>query len=134
MTAALPKIMHGLWGMGQMMFTKYLVVVDGDVDVHTSAKFTVRQTSPTATRLRPIRSRPRVHCSSVRYYFCGRAGTSPCLVITALIFSRSGGPLALTMAAISRKYSGPMSAAVTTASALALAGFRLLKPCTSRAE
>jgi len=23
------KIMHGLWGMGQMMFTKYLVVVDG---------------------------------------------------------------------------------------------------------
>jgi 4-hydroxy-3-polyprenylbenzoate decarboxylase len=22
------KIMHGLWGMGQMMFTKYLVVVD----------------------------------------------------------------------------------------------------------
>jgi len=28
------KIMHGLWGMGQMMFTKYIVVVDGDVDVH----------------------------------------------------------------------------------------------------
>jgi 4-hydroxy-3-polyprenylbenzoate decarboxylase len=23
------KIMHGLWGMGQMMFTKYIVVVDG---------------------------------------------------------------------------------------------------------
>ena len=22
------KIMHGLWGMGQMMFTKYIVVVD----------------------------------------------------------------------------------------------------------
>jgi len=28
------KIMHGLWGMGQMMFTKYIVVVDDDVDVH----------------------------------------------------------------------------------------------------
>ncbi|MBN2506048.1 MAG: menaquinone biosynthesis decarboxylase [Verrucomicrobia bacterium] len=28
------KIMHGLWGMGQMMFAKYLVVVDHDVDVH----------------------------------------------------------------------------------------------------
>jgi UbiD family decarboxylase len=28
------KIMHGLWDMGQMMFTKYLVVVDDDVDVH----------------------------------------------------------------------------------------------------
>ncbi|MHC1769829.1 MAG: menaquinone biosynthesis decarboxylase [Verrucomicrobiia bacterium] len=27
------KIMHGLWGMGQMMFTKYIVVVDHDVDV-----------------------------------------------------------------------------------------------------
>jgi 4-hydroxy-3-polyprenylbenzoate decarboxylase len=30
------KIMHGLWGMGQMMFTKYLVVVDDDVDVHST--------------------------------------------------------------------------------------------------
>ncbi|HNQ89874.1 MAG TPA: UbiD family decarboxylase [Verrucomicrobiota bacterium] len=28
------KLMHGLWGMGQMMFTKYIVVVDDDVDVH----------------------------------------------------------------------------------------------------
>src|SRR6266568_5116365 len=26
------KIMHGLWGMGQMMFTKYIVVVDDDVN------------------------------------------------------------------------------------------------------
>ena len=24
------KIMHGLWGMGQMMFTKYLIVVDDE--------------------------------------------------------------------------------------------------------
>jgi 4-hydroxy-3-polyprenylbenzoate decarboxylase len=31
------KIMHGLWGMGQMMFTKYLVVVDQDVDVHNTS-------------------------------------------------------------------------------------------------
>ena len=23
--------MHGLWGMGQMMFTKYLVVVDDNL-------------------------------------------------------------------------------------------------------
>ncbi len=28
------KIMHGLWGMGQMMFTKYMVVVDEEVDIH----------------------------------------------------------------------------------------------------
>ncbi len=31
------KIMHGLWGMGQMMFTKYIVVVDEDVDVHNTS-------------------------------------------------------------------------------------------------
>lgn len=28
------KVMHALWGLGQMMFTRYLVVVDHDVDVH----------------------------------------------------------------------------------------------------
>jgi 4-hydroxy-3-polyprenylbenzoate decarboxylase len=28
------KIMHALWGMGQLMFTKCVVVVDKDVDVH----------------------------------------------------------------------------------------------------
>jgi 4-hydroxy-3-polyprenylbenzoate decarboxylase len=31
------KIMHGLWGMGQMMFTKYIVVLDDDVDVHNTS-------------------------------------------------------------------------------------------------
>ena len=31
------KIMHGLWGMGQMMFTKYIVAVDDDVDVHNTS-------------------------------------------------------------------------------------------------
>ena len=30
--------MHGLWGMGQMMFTKYLVVVDDDVDEHSPSR------------------------------------------------------------------------------------------------
>jgi 4-hydroxy-3-polyprenylbenzoate decarboxylase len=28
------KVMHALWGLGQMMFTRYVVVVDEDVDVH----------------------------------------------------------------------------------------------------
>jgi len=28
------KIMHGLWGMGQMMFSKYIIVVDAEVNVH----------------------------------------------------------------------------------------------------
>ena len=32
------KIMHGLWGMGQMMFTKYIVVVDDHVDVHNTSE------------------------------------------------------------------------------------------------
>ena len=34
------KIMHGLWGMGQMMFTKTLIVVDHDVNVHDLAEVT----------------------------------------------------------------------------------------------
>jgi 4-hydroxy-3-polyprenylbenzoate decarboxylase len=36
------KIMHGLWGMGQMMFTKYIVVVDEDVDVHDTSEVLFR--------------------------------------------------------------------------------------------
>jgi 4-hydroxy-3-polyprenylbenzoate decarboxylase len=36
------KIMHGLWGMGQMMFTKYIVVVDHDVNVHDTSEVLFR--------------------------------------------------------------------------------------------
>lgn len=36
------KIMHGLWGMGQMMFTKYMVVVDEDCDVHNTSEVIFR--------------------------------------------------------------------------------------------
>jgi 4-hydroxy-3-polyprenylbenzoate decarboxylase len=32
------KIMHGLWGMGQMMFTKYMIVVDHDVNVQNTSE------------------------------------------------------------------------------------------------
>lgn len=32
------KVMHGLWGMGQMMFSKYIVVVDADVNVHNTSE------------------------------------------------------------------------------------------------
>ncbi|MCI4332086.1 MAG: menaquinone biosynthesis decarboxylase [Thermoplasmata archaeon] len=28
------KVMHALWGLGQLMFTRYVVLVDHDVDVH----------------------------------------------------------------------------------------------------
>ena len=34
--------MHGLWGMGQMMFTKFLIVVDDDVDVHNTSEVLFR--------------------------------------------------------------------------------------------
>ena len=36
------KIMRGFRGMGQMMFTKYLVVVDDDVDVHNTSEVLFR--------------------------------------------------------------------------------------------
>jgi len=36
------KIMHGLWGLGQMMFTKYIVVVDEDVNVHNTSEVLFR--------------------------------------------------------------------------------------------
>ena len=40
--ALLYKIMHGLWGMGQLMFTKYIIVVDDDVDVHNTSEVLFR--------------------------------------------------------------------------------------------
>ncbi len=36
------KIMHALWGMGQMMFTKYIIVVDADVNVHNTSEVLFR--------------------------------------------------------------------------------------------
>jgi 4-hydroxy-3-polyprenylbenzoate decarboxylase len=36
------KVMHGLWGMGQMMFTKMIVAVDADVDVHNTSEVLFR--------------------------------------------------------------------------------------------
>ncbi|MFI5165769.1 MAG: menaquinone biosynthesis decarboxylase [Thermoanaerobaculales bacterium] len=32
------KVMHGIWGLGQASFTKVIVVVDGDVNVHDPAE------------------------------------------------------------------------------------------------
>ncbi len=51
------KIMHGLWGMGQMMFTKYLVVVDDDVDVHDTSAVLFRLCSNTDPQRDSIFSR-----------------------------------------------------------------------------
>jgi len=36
------KVMHGLWGMGQMMFSKYIVVVDEDCDAHNTSEVLFR--------------------------------------------------------------------------------------------
>ncbi len=41
------KIMHGLWGMGQMMFSKYIVIVDADCDVHNTSEVLFRLCSNT---------------------------------------------------------------------------------------
>jgi 4-hydroxy-3-polyprenylbenzoate decarboxylase len=41
------KIMHGLWGMGQMMFTKYIVVVDAGVNVHNTGEVLFHLTANT---------------------------------------------------------------------------------------
>jgi 4-hydroxy-3-polyprenylbenzoate decarboxylase len=44
--------MHGLWGMGQTMFTKCIVVVDDDVDVHKTSEVLFRLCANTS----PLRS------------------------------------------------------------------------------
>jgi 4-hydroxy-3-polyprenylbenzoate decarboxylase len=36
------KVMNAIWGMGQMMFTKFVVVVDEHVDVHDASEVTWR--------------------------------------------------------------------------------------------
>ncbi len=38
------KVMHGLWGLGQMMFTKVLVIVDEDCNVHDMSDVLWRMT------------------------------------------------------------------------------------------
>jgi 4-hydroxy-3-polyprenylbenzoate decarboxylase len=36
------KVMHGLWGMGQMMFAKYIIIVDEDCDVQNTSEVLFR--------------------------------------------------------------------------------------------
>lgn len=45
------KVMHSLWGAGQMMFNKFMIVVDGDVNIHDYeevAKYISQHTNPSA--------------------------------------------------------------------------------------
>ncbi len=51
------KVMHALWGVGQMMFTRYVVVVDHDVDVHDLREVLYR----VALQADPERDFERVH-------------------------------------------------------------------------
>ncbi len=62
------KIMHGLWGMGQMMFTKYIVVVDAGVNVHNTSEVLFRLM--------------RQHRPATRFHFHERASRcfGPCNV------------------------------------------------------
>ncbi|MCI4360964.1 MAG: UbiD family decarboxylase, partial [Thermoplasmata archaeon] len=51
------KVMHALWGLGQMMFTRYLIVVDHDVNVHDLREVLYR----VALQADPERDLERVH-------------------------------------------------------------------------
>jgi 4-hydroxy-3-polyprenylbenzoate decarboxylase len=37
--------MHAIWGLGQMMFSKFIVVVDADVNVHSTSEVLFRMGS-----------------------------------------------------------------------------------------
>jgi len=39
------KVMHNIWGMGQMMFTKTIIIVDADIDIHNLNEVLWRVTS-----------------------------------------------------------------------------------------
>ncbi len=39
------KVMHALWGLGQLMFSKLIIVVDDDVDVHNWSEVVWRMTN-----------------------------------------------------------------------------------------
>ena len=53
------KIMHGLWGMGEMVFTKCIVVVDDYVDAHNTGDILFRLCSqPRSATRQPLYRRP----------------------------------------------------------------------------
>jgi 4-hydroxy-3-polyprenylbenzoate decarboxylase len=60
------KIMHGLWGMGQMMFTKYIVVVDDGVDVHNTSEVLFRLCANTDPQRDSIFTKGPPTCSTTR--------------------------------------------------------------------
>ena len=86
------KIMHGLWGMGQMMFSKYIVVVDDDCDVHNTSEVLFRlcaNTDPqrdsifTRNPVRRARPRPDRRRPSARTWGSTPRASSPAKATTA---------------------------------------------------
>jgi len=77
--------MHGLWGMGQMMFSKYIVAVDEDCDVHNTSEVLFRLCANTDPRARhnrhqnqAIRSTtPRVNKTSAHIWDLMRRANCP---------------------------------------------------------
>lgn len=58
------KIMHGLWGVGQMMFTEYIAVVDDDVGMHNNNEVLIAS-APTPIRYATAASpKARPTCST----------------------------------------------------------------------
>jgi 4-hydroxy-3-polyprenylbenzoate decarboxylase len=55
---------HGLWGMGQMMFTKYIVVVDDDMDMHNTSEVLFRLCANTDPQRDSIFTKAQPTCST----------------------------------------------------------------------
>ena len=67
------KIMHGLWGMGQMMFTKDIVVVDAECLRTATMTCTTPATSSSASAPIPTRN-------AIQFSPKGRGCSGPCNV------------------------------------------------------
>ena len=81
------KIMHGLWGMGRMMFTRYLIVGDAEC-LRTATRRSQHQRSP----LPPLRQ----HRPATRQHFHRSRGTRPtcsnCVAIRAITYISATSP------------------------------------------
>ena len=56
------RVMHAIWGAGQMAWTKFIVVVDNDVDVHNHEEVLLPPLRQCRSRARPRdRARPAGH-------------------------------------------------------------------------